>query len=122
MTTPTTRTPGRLIQGDAELGSVLVALGPIDDRKWNYLRLASREFDAEAMLDNGWSTGEYVLIQLAHILWTGNGDIDLGYLVTMLDGQFFRAAMDAIAVRRHEDVITAGADALDAALATGPQA
>jgi hypothetical protein len=105
---------------DAEVASVLVCLAPLDSRLDRYRQrlLTRREFDVEECLDNGWSSGERRLIQLAGVLWKGGGQVDLGYIVTMLDGPFFQAAMDAIAVRRQEDIRTDGASAFDLAAAS----
>ncbi|MGZ4590254.1 MAG: hypothetical protein ACXV3V_11030 [Actinomycetes bacterium] len=103
---------------DAELMSVLVALAPLDSRAERYVDLDRREFHADRMLRLGWSSGERDLIHLAKALWTGNtGELDLAHLVLALDGRFFQAAMDAIAVRRGQDIVTDGNAALDRALA-----
>lgn len=108
------------LENDAEVQSVLIALSPMDYRLDRYRDrlLTAREFDVEECLDNGWSSGEQRLIQLAGVLWNGGGDVDLGYIVTMLDGPFFQAAMDAIAARRQQDVHTSFVDALGHAAAT----
>jgi hypothetical protein len=103
---------------DAEVASVLIALAPLDSRLDRYRQrlLSRREFDVEECLDNGWSSGERVLIQFAGVLWHGGGTCDLGYIVTMLDGEFFQAAMDAIAARRQADLHTDAAAAFGQAL------
>lgn len=103
---------------DAEVASVLICLAPLDDRLDRYRDrlLTHREFDVEECLDNGWSSGERVLIQLAGVLWQGHGQVDVSYVVTMLGGPFFQAAMDAIAARRQEDIRTDAALAFDSAL------
>lgn len=108
----------RPIVGDSEVLSVLVALAPLDARLDRYRNrlLNAREFDVEECLDNGWSSGERVLIQLAGALWKGRGAVDLGYIAGELGGPFFQAAMDAIAVYGKRDITTFGADAVDRAL------
>lgn len=106
------------ITGDAELLSVLVALAPLGDRALSYVDIGRREFHAARMLKVGWSSGERDLIHLARALWTGNtGQLDLAHLVLAVDGRFFQAAMDAIAVRRKQNIHTDGAAAIDRALA-----
>lgn len=83
---------------DRELLAVLVALEPLDDRKWHYLDLTGRTFDAEGMLDEPWSSGERVLVQVVASLWD-TGKVDLGYIASGMGGRHFQAVVDALAVR-----------------------
>lgn len=101
---------------DAEVASVLIALAPLDSRldRTRDRLVNGREFDVDECLDNGWSSGERVLIQFAGVLWKGGGQVDVGYLITMLSDGFFQAAMDAIAARRQQDHTTDAARAFDA--------
>lgn len=103
---------------DAEVASVLIALAPLDARLDRHReRLLTRhEFDVEAVLDNGWSSGERVLIQLAGALWKGHGQVDLAYIACELGGSFFQAAMDALAARGQRDIRTDAASAYENAL------
>jgi hypothetical protein len=84
--------------GDRELWAVLVALEPLDSRKWDYLDLQRRTFQTEAMLDESWSSGEHVLIQVAQSLWN-DGKVDLGYIASALGGQHLQVIIDAVAIR-----------------------
>ena len=88
---------------DRELLAVLVALEPLDNRKWDYLDLPRRTFHAEAMLDDSWSSGERVLIEVAQSLWN-DGKVDLGYIACALDGRHLQAVLDATAVRAGQDL------------------
>jgi len=83
---------------DRELCAVLVALEPLDDRKWHYLDLEHRTFDADGMLAEPWSSGERVLVEVAASLWD-TGKVDLGYVACAMGGRHFRAVVDALAVR-----------------------
>lgn len=83
---------------DGELLAVLVALDPLDDRKWHYLNLERRTFDAAGMLDQPWSSGERVLVEVAASLWD-TGKVDLGYIASGMGGRHFQAVVDALAVR-----------------------
>ena len=83
---------------DRELLAVLVALEPLDDRKWNFLDRAGRTFDADDMLDQPWSSGERTLIQVAASLWN-TGQVDLGYIASALGGRHRQAVVDATAIR-----------------------
>jgi hypothetical protein len=83
---------------DRELLAVLVALEPLDDRKWDYLDVERRTFDSDAMLDQPWSSGERVLVEVAASLWNA-GRVDLGYVASGMGGRHFQAVIDALAVR-----------------------
>lgn len=83
---------------DRELCAVLIALEPLDDRKWDFLDLARRTFDANGMLAEPWSSGERVLIEVAASLWD-TGRVDLGYVASAMGGRHFQAVVDALAVR-----------------------
>ncbi|MDQ3028995.1 MAG: hypothetical protein M3R09_02975 [Actinomycetota bacterium] len=83
---------------DRELCAVLVALEPLDDRKWDYLDLARRTFNADGMLAEPWSSGERVLVEVAASLWD-TGRVDLGYVASAMGGRHFQAVVDALAVR-----------------------
>ena len=83
---------------DRELLAVLVALEPLDDRKWEYLDFARRTFDADGMLAEPWSSGERVLVEVAASLWDA-GRVDLGYVACAMGGRHFQAVVDALAVR-----------------------
>ena len=61
---------------DRELLAVLVALEPLDDRKWDYLRLSERTFHPDHMLQEPRSSRERVLINDAASLWD-TGTVDL---------------------------------------------
>lgn len=50
---------------DRELLAVLVALEPLDDRKWDYLNLRERTFHAYQMQEVPWSSGERILVDVA---------------------------------------------------------
>ncbi len=83
---------------DRELLAVLVALEPLDDRKWDYLNLRERTFHSERMLEEPWSSGERILIDVAASLWN-TGTVDLGYIACALGGRHLQAVIDATAVR-----------------------
>ena len=83
---------------DRELLAVLVALEPLDDRKWAYLDVERRTFDADGMREQPWSSGERVLIDVAASLWD-TGRVDLGYIASAVGGRHFQAVIDAVAVR-----------------------
>ena len=97
MTTPT---PGGPVDvgNDRELWAVLVALEPLDSRKWDYLDLQRRTFDAEQMLQEPWSSGERALIEVAQSLWN-DGRVDLGYVACALGPRHLQAVLDATAIR-----------------------
>jgi hypothetical protein len=86
------------VNDDRELWAVLVALEPLDDRKWDYLDLTRRTFDAEGLLSQPWSSGERVLVEVAASLWN-TGKVDLGYIASAMGGRHFQAIVDAVAVR-----------------------
>lgn len=88
---------------DRELLAVLVALEPLDDRKWDYLNLRERTFHSERMLQASWSSGERVLIDVAVSLWN-TGPVDLGYIACALGGRHLQAVLDATAVRAGHDL------------------
>ena len=88
---------------DRELWSVLVALNPLDDRKWQFIDLIRRTFDADAMLNEPWSSGERVLVEVAASLWN-TGTVDLGYIACALGDRHLQAVVDAVAVRAGRDV------------------
>jgi len=88
---------------DRELLAVLVALEPLDDRKWDYLNLRQRTFNAEQMLQEPWSSGERVLIDVAASLWN-TGTVDLGYIACALGGRHLQAVIDATALRAGQDL------------------
>jgi hypothetical protein len=89
--------------GDRELWAVLVALEPLDSRKWDYLDLHHRTFHAEQMLEESWSSGERALIEVAQSLWN-EGRVDLGYIACALDGRHLQAVLDATAIRAGHDL------------------
>lgn len=98
---------------DRELAAVLITLAPLGGRGLTYLDTQRREFHADAMLRNGWSSGERWLIVCAKALWRGTPEkIDLSYVAT-LDDRFFVAVMNGIAAYRGSDFATR----LDAAFA-----
>jgi hypothetical protein len=103
---------------DAEVASVLIALAPLDARlsPARERLLTRREFDVDAVLDHGWSSGERILIELAGCLWRGHGDVDLAYVACELGGPFFQAAMDAIAARGQRNIRTDVESAYEGAL------
>lgn len=88
---------------DRELWSVLVALQPLDDRKWRYLDPIRRTFDAEAMLTQPWSSGERVLVEVAASLWN-TGTVDVGYIACAVGDRHLQAVIDAVAVRAGREV------------------
>lgn len=88
---------------DRELWAVLVALQPLDDRKWRYVDLVRRTFDADAMLAQPWSSGERVLIEVAASLWN-TGTVDLGYIACALGDRHLQAVIDAVAIRAGREV------------------
>ena len=84
---------------DRELLAVLVALEPLDDRKWDYLNLTDRTFHADRMIDErSWSSGERILIDVAASLWN-SGTVDLGYIACALSDRHLQAVIDATALR-----------------------
>jgi len=83
---------------DRELWSVLVALEPLDSRKWTYLDLRDRTFHVDDMLQDSWSSGERALIEVAQSLWN-DGKVDLGYLACALGPKHLQAVIDATAIR-----------------------
>ena len=88
---------------DRELLAVLVALEPLDPRKWDYLDIRERTFHADQMLQQPWSSGERVLIEVAASLWN-TGTVDLGYIACALGGRHLQAVLDATAVRAGHDL------------------
>lgn len=91
---------------DRELLALLTALSPLesDSRLDAHLRLDKREFDMQGALDEGtWSSGERALIAWAGALWSGSGDVDLGYIAQM-SHRFLYAALGALAAYRGEDL------------------
>jgi hypothetical protein len=88
---------------DRELLAVLVALEPLDDRKWDYLDLRERIFHSDLMLQESWSSGERVLIDVATSLWN-TGTVDLGYITCALGGRHLQAVIDATAIRAGHDL------------------
>lgn len=89
---------------DRELLAVLVALEPVDDRKWDYLNLSDRTFQADRMLEeHSWSSGECVLIDVAASLWN-TGTVDLGYIACALSDRHLQAVIDATAMRAGHDL------------------
>jgi hypothetical protein len=106
--TTTTATPV-----DREVLAVLTALRPLlgDSRLERHLRLDQREFDAQGALDEGtWSSGEAALIRWAGALWSGVGDVALGYCANHLSGRFLDAALGSLAAYRGEALPAYGAD------------
>lgn len=88
---------------DRELAAVLVCLAPLGPRANQYVDTRAREFHADAMLRNGWSSGERWLILCAKSLWRGVPEtIDLAYVAT-LDERFFLAVVNGIAAYRGAD-------------------
>jgi hypothetical protein len=88
---------------DRELWAVLVALGPLDARKWRYVDVNRRTFDAERCLAQPWSSGERALVEVAASLWD-SGTVDLGYIACAVGGQHFQAVVDALAIRAGRSV------------------
>ena len=86
------------VSNDRELWAVLVALEPLDSRKWDYLDLQRRTFHAERMLQESWSSGERALIEVAQSLWN-DGRVDLGYIACALGPKHLQAVLDATAIR-----------------------
>jgi hypothetical protein len=85
---------------DRELVSVLIALDPLGDRISHAICPAARTCDFAALREQGWSSGERILIDVAEALWTGRPvSIDLAYLASMSDS-FLLAALDAMACYR----------------------
>lgn len=105
---------------DRELLAVLVALEPLDDRKWDYLDLTGRTFDAEGMLDEPWSSGERVLVEVAASLWD-TGKVDLGYIASGMGGRHFQAVVDALAVRAGHSFASTPDTAIRRVLGEEPQ-
>lgn len=100
---------------DREVLAVLTALAPLlgDNRLTPHLRLDQREFDVEGALDEGtWSSGEAALIRWAGALWSGVGQVDLGYAVNHLGGRFLDAALGSLAAYRGETLPSYGPDGL----------
>jgi hypothetical protein len=110
MTTPTPAGPVDL-GNDRELWAVLVALEPLDSRKWHYLDLQARTFHAEEMLDELWSSGERALIEVAQSLWN-DGRVDLGYLACSLGPRNLQAVLDATAIRAGQPLASDTATAI----------
>lgn len=79
---------------DREMWAVLVALEPLDDRKWRYVDLARRTFDSNRCLQEPWSSGERVLVACA------------------LGGRHLQAVVDAVAVRAGHSVASDASAAL----------
>lgn len=88
---------------DRELLAVVVALEPLDDRKWDYFNLLERTFHSDRMLEEPWSSGERVLIDVAASLWN-TGTVDLGYIACALGDRHLQAVLDATAVRAGRDL------------------
>ena len=88
---------------DRELLAVLVAVEPLDDRKWDYLNLRERTFHADRMLQEPWSSGERALIDVAASLWKTR-TVDLGYIATALGGRHRQAVIDATDIRAGRDL------------------
>ena len=88
---------------DRELLAVVVALEPLDDRKWDYFNLLERTFHSDRMLEEPWSSGERVLIDVAASLWN-TGTVDLGYIACALGGRHLQAVLDATAVRAGQEL------------------
>ena len=91
--------------GDRELWAVLVALEPLDSRKWEYLDTQRRTFHADAMLEESWSSGERVLIEVAQSLWN-DGKVDLGYIACALGPRHIQAVLDATAIRAGQPLVS----------------
>jgi hypothetical protein len=84
---------------DRELVAVITALEPLGDRIFPAIQ-SSRTCDFAALREQGWSSGERILIDVAEALWTGRPvSIDLAYLASMSDS-FLLAALDAMACYR----------------------
>lgn len=92
-----------LVSEDREMWAVLVALEPLDARKWSYVDLTRRTFDAERCLQEPWSSGERVLVEVAASLWN-SGTVDLGYIACAMGGRHLQAVVDAIAIRAGQNV------------------
>lgn len=105
---------------DREMLAVLVALEPLDDRKWHYLDLTGRTFDAQGMLDEPWSSGERVLVEVAASLWD-TGRVDLGYIASGMGGRHFQAVVDALAVRAGHSFASTPDTAIRRVLGEDPQ-
>jgi hypothetical protein len=104
---------------DRELLAVLVALEPLDDRKWHYLDLEHRTFDSAGMLEQPWSSGERVLVEVAASLWN-TGKVDLGYIASGMGGRHFQAVVDALAVRAGHSFASTPDSAIRRALGDEP--
>jgi hypothetical protein len=105
---------------DSELSavlSVMVALEPLDERKWDYLDLGRRTFDAEGLLAQPLSSGERVLVEVAASLWD-TGKVDLGYVARAMGGRHFHAIIDALAVRAGHGFTSTPEAAIERALAS----
>jgi hypothetical protein len=97
---------------DRELAAVLITLAPLGDRGSSWVDTRRRRFDADEMLNGGWSSGERWLIVCAKALWRGTPEkIDLAYIAT-LDARFLLAVMNGIAAYRGADFSTDWAAAL----------
>jgi hypothetical protein len=103
------------LDDDRELWAVLVALEPLDGRKWRYLNLERRTFDSDAMLDQPWSSGERALVEVAASLWN-EGKVDLGYIACALGDRHLQAVIDAVAIRAGRPLMSASRHALDRVL------
>lgn len=102
---------GRAGDLDRELLAVLVALEPLDNRKWHYLDVRRRTFDAEGLLEQPLSSGERVLVHVAASLWH-SGTVDLGYIACAIGGRHLQAIIDALAVRAGHELASHADNAL----------
>ncbi|MFN2539005.1 MAG: hypothetical protein ABR549_12790 [Mycobacteriales bacterium] len=93
------------MSADREMLAVLVTLEPLDDRKWDYVNLRDRTFDAEGFLEEPLSSGERVLVEVAASLWN-TGKVDLGYIACAMGGRHLQSVIDAIAVRGDQVLVS----------------
>lgn len=91
---------------DPEYGAVVAALHPVGGKALCYTDTDRREVDCDRLerAARKWSSAERLLADVALALWRGRGTVDLGQLVTTLDGAHWQAFCDALATRRRTDV------------------
>jgi hypothetical protein len=85
---------------DRELAALTCALAPLGGKAAAYVTGRDVDTTGLARAARKWSSGERLLVDVALALWRGTGPVDLGALVTTLDGPFWQAALDAVAARR----------------------
>lgn len=90
---------------DREVLALLTALAPLegDSRLDRHLRIGKREFDMDGALAEGtWSSSERALIEFAGALWSGSGQVDLGYIASGMGHRCLYACLGALAAYRGE--------------------